>query len=259
MFGELNDLTVSTSLPIVLHDDLPMLLQYLYLLQVIKGSISGILSQIGMDQSPDDQEDGPPELMFIHGGNLVLIAGVDAPISKTATLADPSTLQQQQQALYQQQLASNQVLPSSRHLPHPSGSEKEMCQLMSILFVFVLELPWSITHFGSILLRECLCPTGFETSWADIVKLTYHCRITPHRTVQLLRPPLNNSLLCISCPPQSQQPMMIDPALLHLCPLPHHNPTSRSFPLPPHFTNFVACSLSRPHKAGVVLYLQVVQ
>jgi histone-binding protein RBBP4 len=26
------------------------------------------LSQIGVEQSPDDQEDGPPELMFIHGG-----------------------------------------------------------------------------------------------------------------------------------------------------------------------------------------------
>ncbi|KIK31731.1 hypothetical protein CY34DRAFT_19626 [Suillus luteus UH-Slu-Lm8-n1] len=45
-----------------------MLLQYLYLLQVIKGSISGILSQIGLEQSPDD-EDGPPELMFIHVGH----------------------------------------------------------------------------------------------------------------------------------------------------------------------------------------------
>jgi WD40 repeat protein len=26
------------------------------------------LSQIGVEQTPDDQEDGPPELMFIHGG-----------------------------------------------------------------------------------------------------------------------------------------------------------------------------------------------
>jgi hypothetical protein len=32
-----------------------------------------------------------------------------------------------------------------------------------------------------------------------------------------------------------------------------------SFPLPPHFTNYIARSLSRPHKAGMVLYLQVVQ
>ncbi|KAH9996523.1 histone acetyltransferase type B subunit 2 [Russula vinacea] len=27
------------------------------------------LSQIGVEQTPDDQEDGPPELMFIHGGH----------------------------------------------------------------------------------------------------------------------------------------------------------------------------------------------
>jgi histone-binding protein RBBP4 len=27
------------------------------------------LSQIGMEQTPEDQEDGPPELMFIHGGH----------------------------------------------------------------------------------------------------------------------------------------------------------------------------------------------
>ncbi|KIK34429.1 hypothetical protein CY34DRAFT_17729 [Suillus luteus UH-Slu-Lm8-n1] len=55
MFGELNDLPVSTSLTIVPHDDIPTLLQYFHLLQ------------IGVEQSPDDQEDGPPELMFIHG------------------------------------------------------------------------------------------------------------------------------------------------------------------------------------------------
>jgi len=27
------------------------------------------LSQIGVEQTPDDQEDGPPELMFVHGGH----------------------------------------------------------------------------------------------------------------------------------------------------------------------------------------------
>ena len=26
------------------------------------------LSQIGVEQTPDDQEDGPPELVFVHGG-----------------------------------------------------------------------------------------------------------------------------------------------------------------------------------------------
>jgi WD40 repeat protein len=30
------------------------------------------LSQIGVEQTPDDQEDGPPELMFIHGGAFLL-------------------------------------------------------------------------------------------------------------------------------------------------------------------------------------------
>lgn len=28
------------------------------------------LCQIGVEQSPDDQEDGPPELLFIHGGTI---------------------------------------------------------------------------------------------------------------------------------------------------------------------------------------------
>jgi len=27
------------------------------------------LSRIGMEQSPDDAEDGPPELLFLHGGH----------------------------------------------------------------------------------------------------------------------------------------------------------------------------------------------
>jgi histone-binding protein RBBP4 len=26
------------------------------------------LSLIGQEQTPDDQEDGPPELLFVHGG-----------------------------------------------------------------------------------------------------------------------------------------------------------------------------------------------
>lgn len=30
------------------------------------------LSQIGVEQTPDDQEDGPPELMFIHGGGSLM-------------------------------------------------------------------------------------------------------------------------------------------------------------------------------------------
>lgn len=27
------------------------------------------LSQIGMEQAPEDAEDGPPELLFVHGGH----------------------------------------------------------------------------------------------------------------------------------------------------------------------------------------------
>ena len=34
------------------------------------------LSQIGVEQTPDDQEDGPPELMFVHGGAFVIICHV---------------------------------------------------------------------------------------------------------------------------------------------------------------------------------------
>lgn len=28
------------------------------------------LTQIGVEQTPDDAEDGPPELIFVHGGEL---------------------------------------------------------------------------------------------------------------------------------------------------------------------------------------------
>jgi WD40 repeat protein len=31
------------------------------------------LSLIGQEQTPDDQEDGPPELLFVHGGMSVLM------------------------------------------------------------------------------------------------------------------------------------------------------------------------------------------
>jgi len=27
------------------------------------------LNEVGVEQTPDDQEDGPPELMFVHGGH----------------------------------------------------------------------------------------------------------------------------------------------------------------------------------------------
>lgn len=29
------------------------------------------LSQIGVEQTPEDQEDGPPELLFVHGGEPI--------------------------------------------------------------------------------------------------------------------------------------------------------------------------------------------
>ena len=34
------------------------------------------LSQIGVEQTPDDAEDGPPELIFMHGGALRIIFGL---------------------------------------------------------------------------------------------------------------------------------------------------------------------------------------
>jgi hypothetical protein len=37
------------------------------------------LSQIGVEQTPDDQEDGPPELMFIHGGAFLMLVLDDTP------------------------------------------------------------------------------------------------------------------------------------------------------------------------------------
>jgi len=32
------------------------------------------ISQIGQEQTPDDAEDGPPELLFVHGGHMARIA-----------------------------------------------------------------------------------------------------------------------------------------------------------------------------------------
>jgi len=50
------------------------------------------LDQIGVEQTPDDQEDGPPELLFIHGGNYIprpyVIQSID--ISPTGHTARPS-------------------------------------------------------------------------------------------------------------------------------------------------------------------------
>lgn len=35
------------------------------------------MAQIGQEQTPDDAEDGPPELLFVHGGHMARIADVD--------------------------------------------------------------------------------------------------------------------------------------------------------------------------------------
>jgi hypothetical protein len=34
------------------------------------------ISQIGQEQTPDDAEDGPPELLFVHGGHMARIADI---------------------------------------------------------------------------------------------------------------------------------------------------------------------------------------
>lgn len=31
---------------------------------------------IGVEQTPDDAEDGPPELLFVHGGNLAFLRAI---------------------------------------------------------------------------------------------------------------------------------------------------------------------------------------
>jgi WD40 repeat protein len=34
------------------------------------------LSRIGMEQSPEDAEDGPPELLFLHGGHTSKVSDI---------------------------------------------------------------------------------------------------------------------------------------------------------------------------------------
>ena len=54
------------------------------------------LSKIGEEQSPDDAEDGPPELLFIHGGHTAKIADFDWNATENwvvASVAEDNILQ----------------------------------------------------------------------------------------------------------------------------------------------------------------------
>lgn len=41
------------------------------------------MSQIGQEQTPDDQEDGPPELLFIHGGESIEFTNAFSSLSSS--------------------------------------------------------------------------------------------------------------------------------------------------------------------------------
>jgi histone-binding protein RBBP4 len=54
------------------------------------------LDQIGAEQTPDDAEDGPPELMFVHGGHISKVSDLSwSPMAKwhLATTAEDNVLQ----------------------------------------------------------------------------------------------------------------------------------------------------------------------
>jgi len=54
------------------------------------------LSRIGMEQSPEDAEDGPPELLFIHGGHCSKVSDFSWNMNDPWTLlsvADDNVLQ----------------------------------------------------------------------------------------------------------------------------------------------------------------------
>jgi histone-binding protein RBBP4 len=48
------------------------------------------LSRIGMEQSPEDAEDGPPELLFIHGGHTSKVNDFSWNIHNPWTIASVS-------------------------------------------------------------------------------------------------------------------------------------------------------------------------
>lgn len=45
------------------------------------------VSRIGLEQTPEDQEDGPPELMFIHGGHTSRPTDLSWNLNQEWTLA----------------------------------------------------------------------------------------------------------------------------------------------------------------------------
>jgi len=54
------------------------------------------LAAIGEEQTPDDAEDGPPELLFVHGGHTARVSDLSwSPMAKwhVATAADDNILQ----------------------------------------------------------------------------------------------------------------------------------------------------------------------
>lgn len=54
------------------------------------------LAAIGEEQTPDDAEDGPPELLFVHGGHTARVSDLSwSPMAKwhLATTSDDNVLQ----------------------------------------------------------------------------------------------------------------------------------------------------------------------
>ena len=48
------------------------------------------LSRIGMEQTPEDAEDGPPELLFLHGGHTNKVSDVSFNVNDEWTIASVS-------------------------------------------------------------------------------------------------------------------------------------------------------------------------
>jgi len=45
------------------------------------------VSKIGLEQTPEDQEDGPPELMFVHGGHTARPTDLSWNLNEDWTIA----------------------------------------------------------------------------------------------------------------------------------------------------------------------------